>query len=93
MLLFLVDYPEADRYDTGSLKKIFFAGAPVTPVVYERAVKRFGNVFSPSVRYDRDGGQTTILKTRHRPGHGLRKYGDPGILRPVLCRHGKRGRG
>ncbi|MCB2149285.1 MAG: AMP-binding protein [Deltaproteobacteria bacterium] len=63
MLLFLVDYPEADRYDTGSLKKIFFAGAPVTPVVYERAVKRFGNVFIHLFGTTETVGQTTILKT------------------------------
>jgi len=63
MLLFLVEYPEADHYDTGSLKKIFFAGAPVTPVVYERAVKRFGNVFLHLFGTTETVGQTTILKT------------------------------
>jgi acyl-CoA synthetase (AMP-forming)/AMP-acid ligase II len=63
MLLFLVEYPEAGQYDTGSLRKIFFAGAPVTPVVYERAVKRFGNVFIHLFGTTETVGQTTILKT------------------------------
>ena len=62
MLLFLVDYPDADQYDTSSLKKIFFAGAPVTPVVYKRAVKRFGNVFLHLFGTTETVGQTTILK-------------------------------
>ena len=63
MLLFMVDYPDADKYDTSSLKKIFFAGAPVTPVIYERAVKRFGNVFVHLFGTTETVGQTTILKT------------------------------
>ncbi|GKT09736.1 class I adenylate-forming enzyme family protein [Desulforhabdus sp. TSK] len=45
MLAFLTDYPGADRYDLSSLKSVLFAGAPVTPVVFEKAIERFGNVF------------------------------------------------
>lgn len=63
MVLFLVDYQNADRYDTGSLKKIYFAGAPVTPVVFERAIKRFGNIFIHLFGTTETVGQATILKT------------------------------
>ena len=67
MLLFMVDYPDADQYDTNSLKKIYFAGAPVTPVIYERAIKRFGNVFIHLFGTTETVGQTTILNPRRSP--------------------------
>ena len=63
MLLFLAEYPDADSYDSSSLKKIYFAGSPVTPVVYEKAINKFGNVFIHLHGTSETVGQTTILKT------------------------------
>ena len=63
MLLFLIDYPHVEKYDLTSLKKMFFAGAPVTPVVFEKAIERFGNVFLHLFGTTETVGQTTILKT------------------------------
>jgi acyl-CoA synthetase (AMP-forming)/AMP-acid ligase II len=62
MLLFLAEYPDADAYDFSSLKKIYFAGSPVTPVVYEKAINKFGNVFLHLFGTSETIGQTTILK-------------------------------
>jgi len=62
MLLFLAEYSNADAYDFSSLKKIYFAGSPVTPVVYEKAINKFGNVFIHLHGTSETVGQTTILK-------------------------------
>jgi len=63
MLLFLVDYPEIKKYDVSSLKYIFFAGAPVTPVIYKKAINIFGNVFIHLFGTSETVGHTTILPT------------------------------
>jgi len=63
MLLFLLESPEVDKYDHSSLQKIFFAGAPVTPVIFQRAIERFGNVWVHLFGTTETVGQTTILKT------------------------------
>lgn len=63
MLLFLLESPEVDQYDHSSLQKIFFAGAPVTPVVFQRAIERFGNVWVHLFGTTETVGQTTILRT------------------------------
>ena len=63
MLLFLVDHPDADKYDLSSLKKIFFAGAPVKPIVFQRAIERFGNVFLHLFGTTETVGSATILRT------------------------------
>ena len=63
MLLFLAEYPDTAAYDFSSLKKVYFAGAPVTPVVYEKAIQKFGNVFIHLFGTSETVGQTTILKT------------------------------
>ncbi|BEQ14147.1 class I adenylate-forming enzyme family protein [Desulfoferula mesophila] len=63
MLLFLLESPEVDNYDHSSLQKVFFAGAPVTPVVFQRAIERFGNVWVHLFGTTETVGQTTILKT------------------------------
>ena len=64
MLLFLVDYPDAEKYNTSSLKKIYFAGSPVTPVIYERAIIRFGNVFMHLFGTSETVGQTNLLRLK-----------------------------
>jgi len=63
MVLFLVEHPGAETYDFSSLKKIYFAGAPVTPVIYEKAIQKFGNIFIHLFGTSETVGQTTILKT------------------------------
>ncbi len=62
MLLFLADHPKAGDYDLSSMKKIFFAGAPVTPVIFQKAIERFGNVFVHLFGTTETVGQATILR-------------------------------
>lgn len=64
MILFLVDFPDSDKYDTSSMKKIYFAGGPVTPVVYQRAIQRFGNIFMHFFGTTETVGQTNILRLK-----------------------------
>ncbi len=64
MLLFLVDYPDVKKYDVSSLKHVFFAGAPVTPVIYKKAIQIFGNVFIHLFGTTETVGLTTILTTK-----------------------------
>ena len=42
---------------------MFFAGAPVTPVIFQKAIERFGNVLLHLFGTAETVGQTTILKT------------------------------
>lgn len=62
MLLFLADHPKAGDYDLSSMKRIFFAGAPVTPVIFQKAIERFGNVFVHLYGTTETVGQATILR-------------------------------
>ncbi|MEA3348496.1 MAG: AMP-binding protein [Pseudomonadota bacterium] len=62
MVLFMTEFPEPEKYDFSSLKKIYFAGAPVTPVVFQKAIKIYGNVFIHLFGTSETVGQTTILK-------------------------------
>lgn len=61
MLLFLVDYPGVRKYDVSSLRYVFFAGAPVTPVIYKNAIEIFGNVFIHLFGTSETVGHTSIL--------------------------------
>ena len=63
MVLFMAEFPEPEKYDFSSLKKIYFAGAPVTPVIFQKAIKIYGNVFIHLFGTSETVGQTTILKT------------------------------
>ncbi|GLI35078.1 class I adenylate-forming enzyme family protein [Desulforhabdus amnigena] len=63
MLLFFVEHPHIDRYDLSSLKKILFAGAPVTPVVFKKAIERFGNIFIHGFGTTETVGSICILGT------------------------------
>lgn len=62
MMLFLVQHPRNQEYDLTSLKKLFFAGAPVTPVVFQQAIALFGNVFLHLFGTSETVGQITILR-------------------------------
>lgn len=64
MLLFLVDFPDVKKYDVSSLKYVFFAGAPVTPVIYKKAIGIFGNVFIHLFGTSETVGHTAILTPR-----------------------------
>jgi acyl-CoA synthetase (AMP-forming)/AMP-acid ligase II len=63
MVLFLIEYPNLDQYDFSSLRKIYFAGAPVAPIIFEKAIARFGNIFLHLFGTTETVGQATILKT------------------------------
>jgi acyl-CoA synthetase (AMP-forming)/AMP-acid ligase II len=45
-----------------SLKKLFFAGAPVTPIVFQKAIEKFGNVFLHLFGTSETVGQATVLR-------------------------------
>ena len=62
MLLFLVQHPRNRDYDLSSLRKLFFAGAPVTPIVFQQAIERFGNVFLHLFGTSETVGQATVLR-------------------------------
>ncbi|MCD6269847.1 MAG: AMP-binding protein [Deltaproteobacteria bacterium] len=61
MVLFLAEFSDFAKYDFSSLRKIYFAGAPVTPVVFQKAIKTYGNVFIHLFGTSETVGQTTIL--------------------------------
>jgi acyl-CoA synthetase (AMP-forming)/AMP-acid ligase II len=63
MLAFLAEYPKADEYDLSTLKAVLFAGAPVTPVVFQKAIKRFGNVFVHGYGTTETVGSVSNLRT------------------------------
>ena len=63
MVLFMSEFPEPEKYDFSSLQKIYFAGAPVTPVVFQKAISIYGNVFIHLFGTSETVGQTTILRT------------------------------
>jgi len=62
MVLFLAEFSDYAKYDFSSLKKIYFAGAPVTPVVFQKAIKIYGNIFIHLFGTSETVGQTTILR-------------------------------
>lgn len=64
MLSFLVDFPDSAKYDTSSMKKFYFAGASVNPVVYEKAIHRFGNIFIHFFGTTETVGQTNLLRLK-----------------------------
>jgi acyl-CoA synthetase (AMP-forming)/AMP-acid ligase II len=62
MLMFLVNHPKADQFDLRSLRRVLFAGAPVTPVVFEKAIQRFGNIFMHGFGTTETVGSISILR-------------------------------
>ncbi|EKD38446.1 MAG: hypothetical protein ACD_75C00732G0010 [uncultured bacterium] len=63
MLMFFVDHPMHDRYDLRSLQRLIFAGAPVTPVVFKKAIEKFGNIFIHGFGTTETVGSVSILRT------------------------------
>jgi acyl-CoA synthetase (AMP-forming)/AMP-acid ligase II len=62
MLLFIVNHPQGGQYELGSLKKLMFAGAPVTSVVFRKAIERFGNIFIHGYGATETMGSACILR-------------------------------
>lgn len=63
MLMFFVDHPMNGEYDLRSLRKLLFAGAPVTPAVFEKAIEKFGNIFVHGFGTTETVGSVSILRT------------------------------
>jgi acyl-CoA synthetase (AMP-forming)/AMP-acid ligase II len=63
MLQFLVDHPKLGEHNMKSLRKVLFAGAPVTPVVFEKAIGLLGNVFVHPFGTTETVGTVTMLDT------------------------------
>lgn len=40
----LMEYPDLDKFDLSSLKKISYAGSPIAPVLLKKMIRKFGNV-------------------------------------------------
>ncbi len=63
MLLYLVESPQKDLYHLDSLKKVLFAGAPVTSEIFKKALEKFGNIFVHGFGATEALGSICILKT------------------------------
>ncbi len=62
MLAYFVNHPRADQYDLSSLKKVLFAGAPVSQVLFKKAIERFGNIFIHGYGTTETVGSISILR-------------------------------
>lgn len=45
MITALLDHPELDRHDLGSLEAIYYGAAPISPARLRQAIARFGKIF------------------------------------------------
>lgn len=63
MLETLVNCPDCPPEKLASLRKVIFAGAPVSAVVFSKAVQRFGNIFIHGFGTTETLGSVSILKT------------------------------
>lgn len=62
MLYHFINHPRSDQYDLSSLKKILFAGAPVSSALFEKAIGRFGNIFIHGYGATETVGSMSILR-------------------------------
>lgn len=62
MLEALANCPDCPPAKLASLKKVIFAGAPVGSVVFENAVKRYGNIFIHGFGTTETLGSVSILR-------------------------------
>ncbi len=62
MLSYLVSHPQSDQYDLSSLAKVLFAGAPVSSILLEKAIERFGNIFIHGYGATETVGSMSILR-------------------------------
>ena len=63
MLETLVNCPDCPPNKLTSLRKVIFAGAPVSAVVFSKAVQRFGNIFIHGFGTTETLGSISILRT------------------------------
>jgi acyl-CoA synthetase (AMP-forming)/AMP-acid ligase II len=61
MLNDLLNYPDKDKYDLSSLKKIGFTGSPMPPELWMQCVERFGKIFSTALGITETTGTVTSL--------------------------------
>ncbi|TKB24329.1 hypothetical protein FCL47_19295 [Desulfopila sp. IMCC35006] len=62
MLFQFVNNPRSTQHDLGSLKKILFAGAPVSSALFAKAIERFGNIFIHGYGTTETVGSMAILR-------------------------------
>ncbi|MFN2354482.1 MAG: class I adenylate-forming enzyme family protein [Desulfopila sp.] len=62
MLFNLVNHSRSDQYEFGSIEKILFAGAPVSPILLKKAIERFGNIFIHGYGATETVGSMSILR-------------------------------
>lgn len=62
MLYNFVNHPQVAQFDLRSLKKILFAGAPVSSALSEKAIERFGNIFIHGYGATETVGSMSILR-------------------------------
>ncbi len=62
MLLYLTQFSREACPSTKSLRKLLFAGAPVVPAVFQKAIERFGNIFVHAFGTTETVGAICILR-------------------------------
>jgi len=60
-LIALLRYPDIDRYDLGSLKRIWYAASPMPVEVLRRGLKKFGPIFMQGYGQTESGPNTTRM--------------------------------
>jgi len=60
-LIALLNYPEIDRYDLGSLKRIWYAASPMPVEVLKRGLKKFGPIFMQGYGMTESGPNSTSM--------------------------------
>lgn len=69
----LVDYPDAGKYDISSLIYMTYAGSPFPTEVLKKCIRRFGNIFSQGYgATETAGGAATVLSFRDHDIEGPR---------------------
>ncbi len=61
MLNEYLQYPDKDKFNLSSLKKIGFAGSPMPPEIWVNCVKKFGKIFSTALGITETTGTVTSL--------------------------------
>ncbi len=86
----LMDHPDRERYDLGSLRALIYAGAPMTRADVMRALDVFGPVLMNMLGQTEANGPITFLRQdEYRPDDGedwawrLLSIGRPSITRQV----------
>jgi O-succinylbenzoate-CoA ligase len=74
MVLWLLDEPDAGRRDLSSLRRVFYASAPMPVALLRRALDRFGSIFMQGYGQTESGPLATVLHAHEHelqgPGSG-----------------------